>query len=146
MIDREARNRLAELIRALASGRITNDEFEDALPLSEDNAVKEVFHHGAWCLYSDMKEYRLKGKDALSTEERSLVARWILFLKSDYEYEWPSASFREHVLKLVSLGIFGQSTLDKWQASGDVSYWPFLGSEQFQEAKHAKGYLGAGST
>jgi len=94
MIDRNARNKLAELIRSLVTGRITNDELEDALPASTDDAVWEVFHNGAWCLYSDLKEYKLRGKDALLPEDKSVVARWVLFLKSDYEYKWPSVCFR----------------------------------------------------
>jgi len=115
MIDRSARNRLAELIRSLVSGSITNDEFEDRVPESNDRVVTEVFYHGAWCLYSDMKEYKLKGKDVLSKEDKSIVARWILFLKSENEYEWPSASFKEAFLKSITLGVFGHNTLDKWQ-------------------------------
>ena len=146
MIDRSARNRLAELIRSLVSGSITNDEFEDRLPESNDKAVSEIFHHGAWFLYSDMKEYKLKGKDVLSQEDKSIVARWILFLKSEYEYEWPSASFEEAFLKSITLGVFGKNTLDKWQEHGDVLSWPFKNNCQFTNAKFAKGYLGAKNT
>jgi hypothetical protein len=146
MIDRNARNKLAELIRSLVAGNITNYEFEASLPTSTDDAVWEVFHNGAWCLYSDMKEYKLRGEYALSPEDKTVVARWVLFLKSDYEYKWPSASFREALLKSISLGFFGQSTLDKWKDYGDVSYWPFVNSNQFDEAKQAKGYLGANNT
>lgn len=40
MIDREARNKLAELMRSLSSGLITNDEFEDELPKSGCNTKK----------------------------------------------------------------------------------------------------------
>ncbi|MBU2709254.1 hypothetical protein KCM76_24880 [Zooshikella marina] len=146
MIDRDARNKLSELIRSLSAGIITNDEFEDALPHSKDAAVWEVFSHGAWCLYSDLKEYKLKGKDALAEDDRSIVARWILFLKSDNEYTWPSASFREQFLKTISLGVFGQSTLDKWHEHGDVSSWPFTSINQLNEAKLGKGYLGTKNT
>ena len=98
MIDREARNTLAELIRSLSSGLITNDEFENAIPNSMDDAIMEVFSNGAWCLYSDMKEYKLKGKDALTEDDRSMVARWVLFLKTDFEYfEEPVKTFEELV-------------------------------------------------
>lgn len=142
MIDRDARNRLAGLIRSLVSGKITNDEFEECLPESKDNAIAKVFYYGPWRLYSDMKAYKLKGKDAITREDRSIVARWILFLKSDDEYEWPSASFKEIFLKLVTLGKFGQSTIDKWHAHGDVLHWPFKNNCQFNNAKLGKGYLG----
>ena len=80
MIDRNARNKLAELIRSLVAGNITNDEFEASLPTSTDDAVWEVFHNGAWCLYSDMKAYKLRGEYALSPEDKTVVARWVLFL------------------------------------------------------------------
>ena len=125
MIDRTSRNRLAELIRSLSSGQISNDEFEDLIPESDDDAIRQVFSHGAWCLYSDMKEYKLRGKDALSNETKSIVARWVLFLKTDIEYNWPSTTFKEDFLKCISLGFFGQSTLDKWQEYGEVSllFW-----------------------
>lgn len=146
MIDRESRNKLAELIRSLAAGVISNDEFEDALPQSKDDAVLEIFHHGAWCLYSDMKEYKLKGKEVLSDQERSVVARWILFLKSDIEYQWPSASFRDRLLNSISLGVFGQSTLEKWQEHGELACWPFTDSVQYNKAKLGNGYLGAKTT
>ena len=142
MIDRVARNKLAELIRSLSSGQISNDEFEDAIPDTADDAIRQVFSHGVWCLYSDMKEYKLKGKDALSDEVRSIVARWVLFLKSDIEYNWPSTTFKEDFLKCISLGVFGQSTLDKWHAYGDVNLWPFPNVECFNKAKKENGYLG----
>ena len=144
MIDRENRNRTAELIRSLSSGLISNDEFEDKIPDSDDPAISEIFSHGAWCLYSDMKEYKLKGKDALCKADRSIIARWVLFLKSDIDYRWPSASFKESVYKAVTLGVFGQSTLDKWDEFGDAQYWPFSSKEQFESAD--KGYLGSTNT
>jgi hypothetical protein len=77
MVDRESRTKLGELIRHLAAGQITNDEFEDRLlPLgSADPAVWEVFSSGAWCLYSDLWEYRLTGKYRLPKEARREVAR-----------------------------------------------------------------------
>lgn len=142
MIDREARNKLADLMRSLSSGLITNDEFENELPNSGDDAIMEVFSSGAWFLYSDLKEYKLKGKDALSPDERSIVARWVLFLKTDFEYSWPSATFKERLLKVISCGVFGQSTLDKWNKTGDVYFWPFLSNNQLNEAKQKYGYLG----
>jgi len=47
MIDRSSRNQLAELIRALCAGLISNDQFEDRLPRSsEDPAIYEVFFNG----------------------------------------------------------------------------------------------------
>jgi len=126
MVDRESRTKLAELIRHLAAGQITNDEFENRLlPLgSADPAVWEVFSSGAWCLYSDLWEYRLP-KDA-----RREVARWILFLKTDLEYEWPRLG-RLRILflllgNLVSLGLFGVAYRKYFRRFGEWHVWPFL--------------------
>lgn len=49
MIDRTARNKLAELLRSLAAGLITNDEFEKSIPESNDKAINEVFFNGGYC-------------------------------------------------------------------------------------------------
>ena len=90
MIDRESRTQLSELIRHLVAGRMTNDEFESRLSLhSADPAGCEVFLSGAWCLYSDLWEYGLTGKYRLPKQARREAARWILFLTTDLEYEWP---------------------------------------------------------
>ncbi len=52
VIDQAARRRLAEGVRHLANGRITNDEFEDqygcAIARSNDPDVRAVFWQGAW--------------------------------------------------------------------------------------------------
>ena len=80
MIDREARNKLAEAMRALASGLITNDEFEGKRLLSskEDLVISEVFSKSAWSLYSDFQEYRLSGVHRLDKKTKYDVARWVL--------------------------------------------------------------------
>jgi hypothetical protein len=87
MIDHDARGRVSELLRHLVSGQITNDGFEAALPEgSADRAVREVSSE-AWYLCGDLREHRLVGKERLAPEARIHVARTILFLQSDLEYE-----------------------------------------------------------
>lgn len=88
MIDRVARDQLAAQLRHLASGLISNDQFEEMLAVSEDRGVREV-REAAWMLYTDLREQWLRGKDALAPRSRRAVARWIVFLHSDLEYEWP---------------------------------------------------------
>ncbi len=142
MIDRSARNKLAELLRSLAAGIITNDEFEDSIPESSDSAISEVFFKGGWLLYSDMKEYKLKEKDALELIVKKEVAKWVLFLKSNYEYNWPSVSFTQRVLHVISLGFLGTTYAKAWSSAGDVDAWPFLKAEHITKAKEEHGYLG----
>jgi hypothetical protein len=48
MIDTHARTRFAGLIRQLVAGLVTNDQFEDRLPQSDDPAVHEVYFAGVW--------------------------------------------------------------------------------------------------
>jgi len=142
MIDRAARNKLAGLLRGLASGLISNDEFEDSIPDSDDKAIFEVFFNGGWQLYSDTMEYKLKGKDALEKAVKKVVARWVLFLKSNYEYSWPNVPFSKRVLHVLTFGLLGTTCAKVWSATGDVDVWPFLKEEHFTKAKQEHGYLG----
>lgn len=89
MVDRKTRRQLAETIRHLVSGRITNDEFEGRIPVSSGPAIQALFWNGAWRLYDDLREYNLEERDRVADEDRRVIARWVLFLKSDFEYEGP---------------------------------------------------------
>ena len=142
MIDHCSRSRLAELLRSLASGAITNDEFEALIPESSDKAIYEVFFNGGWTLYCDMREYKLKGKYALEKVVKKEVARWILFLKSNYEYSWPDVPLKQRFLYFLSFGLLGTTYKKTWKATGDLEAWPFLTKVQFEIAKEEHGYLG----
>jgi hypothetical protein len=84
------RNRMAELLRQLASGRITNDQFEDGLP-ALDRDTWPIFR-AVWGCYDDLHEHRLRGLHRLSPHQREIFARCCLFLRSGLSYEWPRAS------------------------------------------------------
>lgn len=122
MILRSNRDDLARLLRHLAAGVITNDQFVDgAVPLFDvrDPAIEGVFWE-ADGLYSDLRTYRLRGRDALTRDERRAVARAIVFLHSDVEYSWPvpkparsSATF--FVSALVA-GVSVGTALTSWTA------------------------------
>src|SRR5262249_15027300 len=125
--------------RHLVAGRITNDEFEDRLSVhSADPAVWEIFSSGAWCLYSDNREYRLTGKYRLSKETRHEVARWILFLKTDFEYEWPRLGrFRGLLLllgNLCSVGLLSVVYRRYFRRFGDWEVCPFLRRGDYDSA------------
>ena len=152
MLDRHDRDRMVLLLRQLATGRITNDEFEDRQPLgSPDPAVAEVFYRGASGFYSDLDEYRLAGRHRLSRSERREMARFILFLKSDLEYEWPCLKLWRELLwvaaGLLTLGLAGRFYWRWMGAHGELGVWPFLRQEDFERAVRNPCYLaGAGST
>ena len=94
MIDIEARRQLSIDVRRLATGRMTNDQFDDVYyeryESSDDRAVREIASH-CYCLYSSdtLKPVRLRGRHSLDAESRSAIARCVLFLRSDRQYEWP---------------------------------------------------------
>lgn len=134
------------LTRRLVAGRITNDEFEAGLPLgSPDPAVLEVFHRGVWGFYSDLSEHRLVGRRRLSGSERRDAARYILFLKSDHEYEWPRRQvWKDLVWMLVGLLTLGLAGRLYWAwlgRHGETSVWPFVRREDFEQAVRHPCYL-----
>jgi hypothetical protein len=147
MVDRNARNQLAEAIRALASGCISNDEFEDKrLPRSmEDAAISEIYSNGAWFLYSDLEEHRLVGKYRLSKATKTHIARWVLFLKTDLPYEWPIPTLWQKLglftANLLTLGIAGRIFARRFRAEGDSDVWPFLRRYDYEVALQNPVYL-----
>lgn len=149
MVDREARAEAVLLLRRLVAGRITNDEFEDALPASRvDPAIAEVFFLGVWGMYTDSCEHHLVGRHRLPREARREVARFILFLKSGLDYEWPRRKGWEDLLwlaaGLLTLGLAGRFYWRRLRRWGDVEVWPFLRREDLQRAlRHPCYFAGA---
>jgi hypothetical protein len=139
MVDRAQRDRLAKAIRRLAAGLITNREFEAATTAfgsSADRAVRSV-HRVAWTLYDDLHEHRLEGAYALGRIERRQLARWVLFLRSDLEYEWPDLTTWGWLLVLPNLLTFGAigRLIARWHdRRGDAGAWPFIRSADLERA------------
>jgi len=146
LIDRPARTAMAEALRHLAAGRISNDQFVERLGLaSRDAAVTEIHLNGAWYLYDDTREHRLTGRQRLDGEARHEVARWILFLKTDLEYEWPSLRGLRWMLLLllsaVTLGAAGALYRRRMRRAGDIEVWPFLRRQDYEAALAQPPYL-----
>lgn len=99
MIDRELRTKLSGDLRALVTGRMTNDDFDDVYYGkyldSDDQAVREIAEFG-WTMYSSdlLYPYRLRGRHAVGPDERKFAARSILFLRTNNEYQEPPESER----------------------------------------------------
>lgn len=132
------RAHLARCLRLLATGRITNFEFDDLASSRSCDVGVEVIRREAWYLYSDLRAYRLRGEDALSREGRREVARWIVFLGTDLAYEWPDARgiWRWVLLPLnvASLGLAGAAMRWYFARHGDYEVWPFIRNEDFLDA------------
>jgi hypothetical protein len=94
MIDAQVRIELAQDIRRLATGRMTNDEFDDRYyEVYESSADRAVSSIGGFCygLYSSdlLFALRLRGRYALQRETKRTIARCVLFLRGSHEYGWP---------------------------------------------------------
>lgn len=145
MIDRVSRDSLAEKLRQLGSGTISNFQFESGYLRSPvDMAIREIADGLAWGYYCDCEEHRLDGEHALTDGVRRDFARAVLFLKSDLEYRWPprtgfeagQAAFR----RLITFGLWRPKVV-----IGDRRFWPFWSSEEYHAALNHAPYL-CGST
>jgi len=136
MINRENRDRFAEVLRHLFTGIITNDQFEDAswhCP-SEDPAIYEIFYLAAWPMYDDLHEHKLKGAHAPTEGAKKDLARCILFLKTDLEYEWPRRTGWK--------SLFRFSRAHPWETcGGERSVWPFFRRSDLKQAKKQHPFL-----
>lgn len=138
MIDRTSRDQLAELLRHLAAGQISSDEFQDRRPRSQDLAVREVIEQG-WLLCRDLVEQKAAGRKRLPRDAHGEVSRWILFLETDREYEWPALSTWARVLgfvpSVITFGLFWSPYRFWFKRQGDFRVWPFLDEQQLQTAQ-----------
>lgn len=95
MIDAALRTELSQDIRRLATGRMTNDAFDDryydVYESSDDQAIRSIATY-CYGLYSSdlLFPVRLRGRRALDRETKKTIARCVLFLRSGDEYKWPA--------------------------------------------------------
>jgi hypothetical protein len=131
MVDKPKRMEAAKLIEDFLSSRITNFEYSDRYPRSDDPVLFAIYSM-LWFAYSDIREHRMDGKHALSREGQQVVEHCILFLKTEFEYHGPrkfqslSAPFKRIWYKL-------RGTVVPELIS---SAWPFDTPEQLEAARH----------
>jgi hypothetical protein len=138
MVDKDARRRAAELLRHFVAGQITNDEFENRFPSQCNDAAVNELRSEAWYLYDDLRQYRLVGKDRLSPERRHDVGRWVLFLRTGLEYEWPVRSVANTLLLTVgsfcTFGVTGKLWKSRFSRYGEIEIWPFIRRSEYKTA------------
>lgn len=96
--------------------------------------------------FSDI-EYTLTGEYRASDDERREIAKCVLFLKTDQEYQWPRHSTLKELLGdlryLVSFGrvpvYSSKELLDA--AAGDLEAWPFIRLKNLETARKRPPYL-----
>jgi hypothetical protein len=158
MADTVRRKKLAFHMRQLSVGIISNDGFERAILDEITNGCLPEHYRGSsdagtddpvvapilevcWGLYGDLRNHKLKGPDQLSTENLKIIARCILFLHTDLEYEWPPFDTRNPIFSfslvdfLIGILTLGQNIRNKrkgqliayeaFKKSGDFDHWPF---------------------
>ena len=160
MIDLEARKQLSQLLRNLALGRITVEKFDlscEFLPVSgRDSALAEIALQAP----------------SLKKVPRREVARWILFLQSGQEYEWPLEALDTNPLGILAVvplvfimgAILGSVTAGFWtsvalslpmtgyclwqdyrkQKAGADAVWPFYRLEDAASATRYPRLLNGG--
>ncbi|WP_372634072.1 hypothetical protein [Alcanivorax jadensis] len=137
MIDYEARKEAAEVARRFVAGQISNFEFENGFPSSKDPAIRAI-EDTLWCFYDDFEEHQLRDKWIAPEETKKVMIRWVMFLYSDEEYEWPKISYPG--VRPIEYELFGK-LLNRYKnqyaflSSGEIEYWPFISKESFDHAK-----------
>ena len=89
MVDRSTRDSARGLLRNFIDCKLTNDEFHAQFPDSENDAALRAIRSNVWMFYSDLHTHKLAGKHKPNAEVSALLGRCVLFLRSDFEFEWP---------------------------------------------------------
>jgi hypothetical protein len=160
MVDREARDKFAELVRHLANGRISEKHFDETLESLPSTGKDPVFGAIIEELYT------------IEFAPLPDVARWILFLQTDMEYEWPGLDQLPNPLEVIVAvtlclmlgGIFHNVSIAWWatvagmalsqiiarcvgskhRTPGDLVAWPFHKQSDFEEARRHPRLLNGG--
>jgi hypothetical protein len=150
MIDPQARSRAKQLLeRFLCSDGITNYQLEDSWPVSSDEALAAI--PVMLFRYFDGHPEKPLSYVSLDPEAQELIKRVLLFLRTDFDYEWPvsqlgwtSFGFWESILwKSLKLRFKSASRRRErekvlFTAKGDFSVWPFISKENYEAARASK--------
>ncbi len=133
MIDRPTRDRLAENLRHLASGTISPSEFEWRGESSDDDSIYDIEYEMFCSFYGDDLETCFRGSHRLERDERRSIARCILFLKSNNEYEWPTRTGLGGIGRsLLSFFTLGRVNLNN-PPDGESAVWPFYRRADYEK-------------
>jgi hypothetical protein len=136
MVSRQDRDVLIDLLVKFFSGDITNYQFEEGIPDSEDSGIWPIVS-SVWCFYDDTIEHKVEDRSPLSEDNKEMFMRWILFLKTDNEYEWPPISYPG--IRPLEHGIFSKLfgkklKEEKFISSSEYEVWPFYNKESYEMA------------
>jgi len=102
-----------------------------------------------WGLYDDTRNHKLEKSNAVTKDALKIIARCILFLHSDKEYEWPyfntnnpllRFSLQDLILSVITLGHDYRNKREEhlisyyeWQKLSAYDVWPFFRKGDYQE-------------
>jgi hypothetical protein len=146
MIDSLNRKKVKRLLKEVALGRITSYQWEnehiEILAQTTDPAVY-AFYRTLRQLCGD-REHSLKEVFEKGNDLRTRVCRWLFFLDSTYEYEWPRTrlapgirDYELHWLQRLFGFYFFEMPDDVFQKQGDYNVWPFFREGDFKAARLA---------
>lgn len=146
MICEQSRDRLALALRRYVAGRISNDDLDSVAVDWRDRGAVAV-QQMAWRLYDDLQHHYAKGRHAITSEGKRMIARWIVFLHSDREYLWPDYSLiqiNNWPLDLLTFGWWERRKSvrrKQFEHAGDFTVWPFLKAPDLDDAAQRPRYL-----
>jgi hypothetical protein len=155
MIDVPRRTMLADATHEYLAGMLTNYEYEkrkseaaaglNAFDPLLDPMLNHLFY---FCFaHGDMDEYRLTHEYKLPIARRREVLRWILFLRSDRNYEWPPfqwisgplVDLRDSLMSLLTWGYWrkrqrriADEEFQRFKLAGDYDIWPFIRRSDYE--------------
>jgi hypothetical protein len=166
MIDQERRKKIALHLRHLSTGQISNDEFEERImedvtygwlpeqyyrakeSQTDDGVIRPILEF-SWLLYNDTYNHKLTGRHKLSEVKSKEIARLILFLHSDIEYDWTYVdltnpiirfSFTDILKSIITLGqhyrelnLKREEEFELMKKTGDFEFWPFKTKTELEE-------------
>lgn len=133
MVDMKSRESAANLITEFAAGRITNDEFDEQYPESEDRGVQTI-GRVLWLSWDDRFTHRLEGEYQLTDQQKALFDRCRAFLQTELEYIGPSPGGSVlGAAKGAWKRLVGNEQRVVVRGSLESPWWPFATEDQYRQ-------------
>jgi hypothetical protein len=149
IVDREARDKAADVIRRYLNGELPNFKSNDIYPYSDDPTLFDIYLVLHW---SEDDYYVPFGKSRTPEDSRDILERCILFLRTDYHIQPPLAPpkikldwwkttlvFIWKIIIVLTYIIFWPIYLIWTRVKKqpprpeDAPYWPFKSGEEYQD-------------
>ena len=133
MVDMKSRRAAADLMQEFAAGKLTNDEFDERYPQSEDRAVQTI-GNVLWLSWDDRFTHRLEGRYQLTDQQKAVYERCMAFLQTELEYTGPSAGASVlNAVKGAWKRLVGEGERVLIEGSLKDPWWPFASEEQYRQ-------------